>query len=358
MKTAIKTILWTAAAVLLVVVVVVAVRLLTRPPTLSEDIFREVPKLGMRVRPDLKQAEVVIPGRPHPLPFLHNSEEYKARITKRLTFRCSTNAFGHRGGPIAAKPTPGTTRILAYGDSITFGYGVDDGLSYPAVLQKLLDKQGKFEVINAGNPGEPSHAGARVLKRLIIPLQPHIVLICLGTNDIVNHFKRGNAETIYHPAAYDRIGYYIEGRLKEMITLLRKHKIKAGVVLPPLTSFYPFPEYRRTLDVIAAMGKKLNVPVFDLEKTFRQQERQDGLVLHVKGLTQALVKFENSEPRQLFTVKVKKRRPLHISEEVYTFLDKQDVAQALSIDESHPNPRGHRLIAQILAEGVLKMVAQ
>jgi len=274
MKTAINVGLWAVAAILLVIITALAVKRAVAPPTLSEDIFREIPKLGMRVRPDLKQARVIIPGRPHSLPFLHDSPEYKARITKQITFRCSTNAFGHRAGPVQAKPAPGTTRIFNYGDSITFGYGVDDGQSYSAIMQEELARHGKFEVINAGNPGEPSHSGVRVLERLIIPLQPQVVLICLGTNDIVNQFKQGSGEEIYHPAAYDRLGLYITRNLTAMITSLRKHEIKAGVILPPLTSFYPFPEHRRTLDIVAAAGKKLDVPVFDLEKAFQQQDGQ------------------------------------------------------------------------------------
>jgi hypothetical protein len=39
------------------------------------------------------------------------------------------------------------------GDSVTFGYGVDQTQSFPAELERLLNQSGKYEVINAGVPG-------------------------------------------------------------------------------------------------------------------------------------------------------------------------------------------------------------
>src|SRR5579864_1523018 len=42
------------------------------------------------------------------------------------------NSYGLRGGPIDT--SPGKETILCLGDSITYGYGVDDAHSYPALL--------------------------------------------------------------------------------------------------------------------------------------------------------------------------------------------------------------------------------
>ena len=41
--------------------------------------------------------------------------------------------------------------ILAFGDSMTAGYGVPADMSYPAQLQKILDERGyKYRVVNMG----------------------------------------------------------------------------------------------------------------------------------------------------------------------------------------------------------------
>jgi len=41
------------------------------------------------------------------------------------------------------------------GDSVTFGFGLDQMQSFPAELERLLDQAGgvKYEVINVGIPG-------------------------------------------------------------------------------------------------------------------------------------------------------------------------------------------------------------
>ena len=45
---------------------------------LSDEIFGFDKELGIiALLPNLKSAKLVIPGRPHPLPFLHDSPEYR-----------------------------------------------------------------------------------------------------------------------------------------------------------------------------------------------------------------------------------------------------------------------------------------
>lgn len=353
-----KVALLSGVVVLLVFVALYLGHKTTTPPPFTMDITHKISnELGFRVRSNLKGAMVVIPDRPHPLPFLHDSVEYKAGITRRLATRCSTNAFGHRGGPMSARPSPGTTRVFCFGDDITFGLGVNDAENFPTRLQGLLGRHGKFEVVNAGNPGEQTGKTLQTLERFIVPLRPHVVLLCLGRGDILNQFQRGApAQAIHYPAEYDRAGEWVERLMAEMIALLRKKKIKVALVVPPLTSFFPYPYYRRTLDAIVRVGKKYDVPVFDLEEAFRQRERKDGLVFEMKGDTQSLVKYLGGQPRRILSVKVPRERPQYISGKIYAYLDQHDAAQALSIDDALPNARGHDVIAGILSQGVLKMV--
>ncbi|MEW6365243.1 MAG: hypothetical protein AB1714_11485 [Acidobacteriota bacterium] len=63
----------------------------------------------------------------------------------------TTNSMGLRGREAAFAKPPGTKRILALGDSYTFGLFVADDASYPAVLESLYRREGKnVEVVNAG----------------------------------------------------------------------------------------------------------------------------------------------------------------------------------------------------------------
>jgi lysophospholipase L1-like esterase len=61
-----------------------------------------------------------------------------------------TNSYGLRGGPVDL--SSGQEMVLCLGDSITYGFGVDDEHTYPAQLQKFLSERapGRFTVLNAG----------------------------------------------------------------------------------------------------------------------------------------------------------------------------------------------------------------
>ena len=70
--------------------------------------------------------------------------------------------------------------IIAFGDSITYGYGVKTEDAYPALLAKMWNR----EVINLGVSGDTSLDGfAR--KEDLKPLNPSFVLIEFGGNDFL-----------------------------------------------------------------------------------------------------------------------------------------------------------------------------
>jgi acyl-CoA thioesterase-1 len=73
--------------------------------------------------------------------------------------------------------------ILAFGDSLTAGFGVDPQASYPARLQRLLDEKGyHYKVVNAGVSGDTTAGGASRI-RWVLQHQPEIVILELGAND-------------------------------------------------------------------------------------------------------------------------------------------------------------------------------
>ena len=72
-------------------------------------------------------------------------------------------------------------KILAFGDSITYGYGAKPAESYPAVLQTLTG----IPVINAGVNGETTEEGAVRFPRLLEDDGIRLMLLCLGGNDIL-----------------------------------------------------------------------------------------------------------------------------------------------------------------------------
>lgn len=80
----------------------------------------------------------------------------------------------------AADPRP---VILAFGDSLTAGYGVEPGESYPDHLQRMLDAAGySYRVVNLGISGDTTDGGAARLDAALL-LKPKIVILELGAND-------------------------------------------------------------------------------------------------------------------------------------------------------------------------------
>ena len=73
--------------------------------------------------------------------------------------------------------------ILAIGDSLTEGLGVEEEFAYPAQLQqKLIDSGYDYRVVNAGVSGETS-SGALSRIKWALTLQPDIVILVTGAND-------------------------------------------------------------------------------------------------------------------------------------------------------------------------------
>ncbi|TCK08260.1 lysophospholipase L1-like esterase [Marinobacterium mangrovicola] len=74
-------------------------------------------------------------------------------------------------------------RILAFGDSLTAGYGVSSEQSYPSVLAELSGR----EVINAGISGEETSEGVSRLATLLERESPELLILFEGGNDILRN---------------------------------------------------------------------------------------------------------------------------------------------------------------------------
>jgi acyl-CoA thioesterase-1 len=110
---------------------------------------------------------------------------------------------------------PADAKILAFGDSLTFGTGANPEQSYPAVLQALIGRG----VVNAGVPGEITAEGLERLPALLDEYQPKLLILCHGGNDFLRNLgEQGAADNI-----------------RAMIRLAKDRGV--GVVLVPVPKF-------------------------------------------------------------------------------------------------------------------------
>ena len=100
-------------------------------------------------------------------------------------------------------PKTSVPKIVAFGDSLTAGFGLREAESYPSLLQKKLRTDGfDYEVVNAGVSGDTSAGG---LRRIDWALEGkvEVVILELGANDILRGqpiaaMKQNLAEIIEH----------------------------------------------------------------------------------------------------------------------------------------------------------------
>ena len=177
----------------------------------------------------------------------------------------------HQRAAPAPAPVDDRPAIAAFGDSLSAGFGVDAGLSYPDFLQKELDRSGlRYRVVNAGISGDTTTDGLDRLAQ-VIALQPKIVILELGANDGLRGL----------PVATTR------SNLEQMIGELRKagaRVVLAGMTLPPNYG----PDYIRSFQAIypeLAAKYKLALIPFLLEGVAGDTRymQRDGLHANVEG---------------------------------------------------------------------------
>jgi acyl-CoA thioesterase-1 len=133
----------------------------------------------------------------------------------------------------APRPIVEDTRpvIAAFGDSLSAGFGVEPGKSFPDDLQRLLDAAGyRYRVVNLGVSGDTTTDGVERLP-VVLAIHPAIVILEFGGNDGLRGLPVVSAQK----------------NLATMVEALRKARVQillAGMTLPRNYG----PEYIQSFD--------------------------------------------------------------------------------------------------------------
>ena len=104
-----------------------------------------------------------------------------------LAYEVHVNSLGLRGPEISKTPDANRTRFLALGDSMTFGYYLEENETWPRRLEVHLREAGHdVEVVNGGSGGWTIVSQALFLEERAIALEPDHVLIGFCANDIAD----------------------------------------------------------------------------------------------------------------------------------------------------------------------------
>ena len=170
----------------------------------------------------------------------------------------------------AAKPPDNRPVIVAFGDSLTAGFGADPGKSYPDFLQQELDRRGlRYHVVNAGISGETT---TDALARLdtVTAIHPVAVILEFGGNDGLRGL----------PIATTR------SNMEQLITALKQsgtEVLLAGMTLPPNYGPEYIGAFQRIYIDLAAKYKVALMPFLLEGVAGTSRMQRDGLHATAEG---------------------------------------------------------------------------
>ncbi|WP_193366888.1 arylesterase [Pelagibius marinus] len=161
------------------------------------------------------------------------------------------------GGAAAAEEP---LRLMAYGDSLTHGYGLAAGETFPEQLEAALKAEGlDVEVMNAGNSGDTTAGGLARLDWALAD-DPDAVILELGANDGLRGLDPqatfDNLDAIMARFTEEGLPVLIAGMLAPP-NLGREYGEAFNAVYPRLAKKYDAPFYPFFLDGVA-MEPSLN----------------------------------------------------------------------------------------------------
>ena len=147
--------------------------------------------------------------------------------------------------------------IVAFGDSITAGYGLreNERQAYPALLETALREKGySVQVINAGLTGDTTAGGVSRAPTTIDRLHPDIVILALGGNDMLRGIPptetHKNLRSLITLFQADGIQVVLAG-MKAPANLGREYVQEFNAIFPNLAKEFKIPLIPFLLDGVA-----------------------------------------------------------------------------------------------------------
>ncbi len=256
----------------------------------------------------------------------------------------SINADGFRGTLRTREKPPGTVRLLGLGDSVMFGWGVDNGLDYLSVLERRLREREpgtNWEVVNTAAPGYNTVMEVETLKRRGLGYAPDIVILGYCVNDLgLPQFVEAEPDVFSLRRSF--LGEVVRERLARAGGGARRGRGEAADD-PFADEARPVPDRYRDLVGIEAMSRAAS------ELQALSQEHGFDVVVLVFWSAPANIR-RVVEPLGFRIVETRVAMKAFLEREGLREL--RGSALSLSREDSHPSALGHELIAGSLYDGL------
>ena len=155
------------------------------------------------------------------------------------TYTFCNNALGLRGSVEYREGKSSKVRILALGDSFTYGIGVDDDQTFAHGIEQNLIAHGfPAEVINAGVGGTDTGYALKFFNTIGKGLRPDITVLCFYSYDISDNLEerfyrvnaQGEVSEVDHPLADGVIAKKDWLRKNRLYTLLIERSHFANLI--------------------------------------------------------------------------------------------------------------------------------
>lgn len=273
-----------------------------------------------------------------------------------------TNSRGWRGPQFEPTFQPGELRVLALGDSCTFGKAVEEAQTWPRQLESLLRAAPAApRSVLVGNLGVNGYSGADYVGAFLeqgFALKPQIVLIGYNINDFPNVVKQTdleifqNRENLRAMVSYrwrDKLGklalfrwlrarYYDSNRLRDFARM--EELARTTTAAPGTTPERMALEEARLRELVIAaraVGAQIVLFLFPYESQVYLDQYARGPVEAIEQLARAL-EVEHIDMLEPFRARARETTP---------------PTRLFNVgDRYHPNALGYSVVAQELEKRI------